>query len=451
MPSSGSGIGTPVAPGIGAGSGEIIPLPWTLLSIHRWAKIMGVAPLHFAGAYTPGLSPMVMPVEATCSSIWYRYDWQAHDQVSHYQLAEAIASAENDIATFVGYWPAPVFVLEEEHVYPRPYLVEAYGTGINLRGQLKALKVDYGKITGTGRRKATLVANASVAGGTLVYTDADGDGYEETATIAVPTTVTDPKEIKLYFAGYSGQIEWEVRPVRKITITGGNVEIILDSWLLIKPELYEAFPGSDGLDAIDVSDTSNYEASVDVYQETLDGTLDAAEFYWEPAQTPCPTCSGAGCAACGSTVQGGCVHVRDRSIGLLAPIPASYSESDGQWQAESWDGSREPDRVRFWYQAGERAQEYLRGTSFDPLSNQWARLIAFMAASRLERPPCACGNVIALHAYLSEDLARSSREQSFVTPFAMLENPFGTRRGEIMAWRRLAKLAKGRILNATVV
>ena len=40
-----------------------------------------------------------------------------------------------------------------------------------------SIMAEYGKVIQAGQRTVALVGTATVAGGTLVYTDADGDGF----------------------------------------------------------------------------------------------------------------------------------------------------------------------------------------------------------------------------------------------------------------------------------
>ena len=65
-----------------------------------------------------------------------------------------------------------------------------------------------------------------------------------------------------------------------------------------------------------------------------------------------------------------------------------------------------------------------------------------MAVSRLHRPICACGSAGALIEYLQVDLSAPTREQSYNVSFTDLDNPFGTRRGELEAWRYVTRLVR---------
>lgn len=408
---------TPIASGV-PGSGSIAEaLPRTHLSLFRYAKILGIPPLHFAGALTPALSPQVFPAEG-CDSIWPRYSWQDRDQVSHDDLARAIYDAESDIASQLGYPVAPEFVAEEVIAYPKHHRSEMYGARIDARWRYIGVQTRYGKVTGPGRRKVTLVGTATTAGSSLIYQDLDGDGFAERARIQLATSLTDANEIRVYFTGKSGAQAWEVRPVLAKAISGGTLTVTLPSWTMIDPDLQSAYPTSDGLTAIDASTTAAFVSSVDVYREQLDSTQVTAQFLWEPETNIDVT------KADGSFV------LRDYRLGIIAP-----SLPEG-----TITPVREPSRIKVWYQAGNVSDEYLRGESYDPLSDVLAHPIAWLATARLERAFCQCGNTTALADHWREDLARNTREASQLLAMNLLDNPFGTRRGELMAWQRISKM-----------
>jgi len=138
-------------------------------------------------------------------------------------------------------------------------------------------------------------------------------------------------------------------------------------------------------------------------------------------------------------------------IGTLVPGPATYDAATGAWLPDALSVCRMPDQVKFWYQSGELSRDYLAGLSCDPLSHFWAETIAWLTVCRLERPFCRCSNVSSVTEWLRVDLAQTPREgDTYVTSPGDLENPFGTRRGEIRVWKRLAKLAP-RIAHVAVI
>lgn len=452
---TGSGTLAPISSGV-PGSGSIAePLPRTHLALHRYAKILGIPPLHFAGAVATALDPQVFPVEG-CDSVWPRYSWQDTDQVSHEDLARSIYDAERDIEAVLGYPIAPTWISEEVRPYPRHHRRDVVGAYTDVRGRNPGVKLRWGKVAGPGRRSVSLIGTATTTGGSLTYQDLDGDGFSERARIQMSTSVTDANEIKVYFTGKSGAQAWEIRPVLSKSISSGVVTITLPSWLLVDPDLQAAYPTSDGFAAIDCSTTASFVSSVDVYQETTDETTVSAQYIWEPPTTTnyvgwvCSNCSGSGCAQCALTTQNGCFAVRYADVGIVTPTVATYSESDARWNAANWSVNRDPSQIKFWYRAGEFSDEYLAGNSHDPLSDHFAHAVAWMATARLERAFCQCGNATALADHWREDLARNTREASQLLAMNLLDNPFGTRRGELMAWQRISKMTPNLIVGGAV-
>lgn len=444
MASSGGTTGSAVSGGVGTGI-DAVPLPQTLLSLGRYAKIMGVNPLHFFGGYAPDLVPQVAPI-TECSGVWFHYQWQDADRVSRYDIAEEIANAENDIARIVGFWPAPMFISEESHIYPQPYRREYYTDGRNIRSQIKSIDLESGYIIEPGRRAVSLIGTATTVGGSLAYTDEDSDGFYETATVTLPTTLTDVNEIKVYHNGTSADPRWEIRPVKSKTISGGVVTIVLDAWLFIDPGLYETMVSETEPTAINLSTVANYVTSVDVYREYVDPTQAAVQFIWEPDDVGCLETD----AACDEITQNGCMRIRNERNSIVAPAPAAYDATDGRWERENWEGSRGPDRLSAWYLSGKRSQQYMNGLTYEPMSNFWAHTIAVLATSRLERPPCSCGNLQTLYDRLRKDASESTRDSSYFQPVSLLTNPLGTRVGEIETWKRISKIAprRGRVALA---
>jgi hypothetical protein len=82
--------------------------------------------------------------------------------------------------------------------------------------------------------------------------------------------------------------------------------------------------------------------------------------------------------------------------------------------------------------------------------NDLAKAIAYIATARLARPLCTtCENVKALEESLSTDLIYitdgKTSETRFVTAEVM-RSPFGTKRGEVEAWRIIRnRIRKGQV------
>lgn len=127
----------------------------TLLNLDWYAQIMGISPMHFAGATTNNY----FPLRNTCSDLWVQESWQFADMVSRESLAQEIEQAEIAIANELGYWPAPKWIVQEVHRYPRFYRKDAYRYGgRDVRGKRVGVRADYGMVISPGQRATSLIA-----------------------------------------------------------------------------------------------------------------------------------------------------------------------------------------------------------------------------------------------------------------------------------------------------
>lgn len=420
----------------------------TLLALDRYSEIMGINGANF----NQGTSDIVFPMTNRCEDLWFQYSWQQQDSVSREELAGEIARAEEEIANYLGWWPAPVWIAQDVKMYPRHHRPDVYQVGgYNVRGQQKSVKASYAKIIEPGQRAVTLLCTAEQQGDpcSLTFSDEDLDGYPETVTIvANGITVSDVCEIKVYFAGHDGDPEWEIRPARTKTLAAGVFTATFWKWQFIDPDYWEAIPtATTPTPTVDLDDFV-YVVTADIYREYNDPTATSASFYWEPEPTNigvlCSMCGGSGCVRCTLTEQNGCMHIRDAERGYVVPVPGTYDTDNSQWTSATWSICRDPDQVKVYYYAGNLSELNRAGRRCEPLSAQWARVIAGMATARLHRPICACGNVAGFAEHLQEDLGVSTRETGRTVPFSLLENPFGTKRGEVEAWQYVSRLTRNR-------
>ena len=114
----------------------------TLLSLDRFARNLGINPLHFNGA----AGDDVMPLMGTCGDVYPQYTWQVPDNlVSREEIAQAIYSAEQDIKRILGFSPAPQWECGESH-----HLLEGR------QGRIAPLKTRYGRLIQGGRPRGGL-------------------------------------------------------------------------------------------------------------------------------------------------------------------------------------------------------------------------------------------------------------------------------------------------------
>lgn len=396
----------------------------TLLSLDRWARLLHVNPVHFNG----GVGSQIWPANGACEDIWPQYSWQTnHELVGREEVAMEIAIAEQDIKNAMRHSPAATWEVDEIHGW---------------RGftRIQAAQTEYGMLIAPGRRAVSLIEDAAA----VVYSDPDGDGWDERATVTVSTSLTDKREIKLYTTGHSGDPEWEIRPLRSVTLSGGVATITVDAWQMFDPDLWEEYPNvGTPFDGIDVTVGANFVTTVDVYREYNDNSQASVSFY--PASNSYPCCGGVGCSICnGAVAYSGCFSIRDNRLGIVYPFPATYT--DGSWSYYSAANCQPADRVALSYYAGLQDKDYLNSKSLDPLSHYMAETIMMLSVARLPAAVCSCNNIRDRVEDLQKDLSTLRDGGQGSTLYARFQtqdifnNPFGTRAGEVAAWKRIIRL-----------
>lgn len=405
----------------------------TKLPLDRWAQLVGLNPMHFNGVYVPSHPPTV------CEQPWMQHPYQAVDRVGREDVAQAIAQAESDLEKELSFRLRPTWEVSEWRPTIRPWNPAFHNLSVtDLRGFGPVAQAKWGYFISGGIRSKEVVD----AGVTVVWSDADGDGYNETGTVTVAAVAfTDPCEAALYFpvAGpvtEAGDDRWQIRPVNaSIASTNLTVTFRREQTVLAATQERLIPPTDDShLRGVDGTDNNQFLTTVDVYRVYNDPQLQV-QFLWEPKG--CALCNGTGCEGCSYSVQYGCLMIRDDPRhSIVSYRPATWNEDTWEFDVANWSIYREPDLVRLYYYAGWRdTQQDCPTLSMDPI---WERAVAYYAASLLDRPVCECNNVGAYIDQWREELARTSVDG--VTrrlSEADLRNPFGTKRGAIFAWNRM--------------
>lgn len=399
----------------------------TKLPLATWAKIMGMHPLHFHQV-------RLSEVDPHCSGIIFQHEWQTADHVSREEIARAIKEAEEKIEGILGYRLAPSWEIDEWHQTQRHFRRDLVNlTATDIAGYKQVVRANWGHLISGGIQSKELIqANRPIA-----YTDVNSDSYEETATVTVATTVVDKNEIAIFYPGHAGEDEWEIRPA-EVSIVGGTATIVFRRELAVIENLLSAFD-IEGGEAIGTDD-SDFLTLVDVYRRYNDPQTQA-NFLWEPTASGwCTACNGEGCQVCSYTTQNGCLILRsDPRISMVGYSPGIWNVDDDNFDIEPWAITRQPDLVRLYYYAGWRDKSAKYVSRMAP---EWERVVAHMAASMLDRPPCDCSEDTFLHWRQDLTLVSGSEDGKpfFRTAQGVEDNPFGTRRGEVEAWRKVRNL-----------
>lgn len=395
----------------------------TIIPLDTAARIIGNDPIHFNSIETTR-----RPITNACDDIWFQYAWQRTGQASRDDLALALREAEDMTIDYLGYSPVPIWVEAEEKLVEHPSVVELQGWGLNSRGQAKSVQSNLGFVIEAGVRAKSLVQ----ASAPIVYSDEDGDGYNETATVTVATSLTEAQEIHAYFEGKSGDDSWEIRPI-DITLSGGNAILVFPRYLVPTPTLWDQDPiEQDIWRPINGDNIANFETAIDVYRVYNDPS-DQATFYNRNA---CSSCNGSGCANCDWSTETGCLYVRDSRLGLLAWQRADWNTGTLQFDPASFCCG-EPEKMTISYRAGtiNRRMKYPY-IQIDPM---WARAIVYFAYTRLDRQDSRCENTQNVWSYWTQDLAKVEQSLSFSISVKDLQNPLGTTRAAIQLWRMIER------------
>jgi len=392
----------------------------TWLPLDRWFEIIGVNPIFGNGMDSSTLFPTTR-----CDDAWQQFSWQHADQISREDLARVIRQAELRIAGEIGYNLIPDWSIDERHRTQRPADPSLFSSNaLNIRGQRKSVEAKWGFVISGGRKASTLIQ----AGVTVTRSDEDGDSYNELMTVSVITSVTDPDDIRVYYPGESGNDAWEIRPI-DVSISGGTATITFKSWQLVDPELQSAI----NAEAIDADANASYLTTVDVYRVYNDPQTQV-QLLWE-GEGPgvCASCSGTGCAQCTIDTQYGCLTVRDDRLAILAYAPATWDADDEEFDDVAYAVARDPERLRLWYYSGWQDKNLSRPRN--EMDYYWEHVVAYYAASLLDRPLCGCSNITGLVKKLQRDHALSNDDGSFALTASQMDNNFGTTEGALIAFR----------------
>lgn len=398
----------PVVPSAG-----VVPLPFTKMPLHDWAERLGLNPIHFSGGTVSGRFSR----EQACSTPWPRYTWQNGYNLSHMDLAVAIQNAESMIEQELRFHVAPAF-RRDNHVYPR-YQNTYRTTGYDMTGRRASIQVERGKIISVSVEKRDFLGTYAVS-----YQDLDGDGYNEAAYVLVPDTAEfHAASIHLFPSGLSDHPSWQLRYPKRWGVAGDDRYYILDYWLMLNPEIMSRLPG-ENWNPPSLDNEDNLLTHVDAYHVWADNTdTSAVSLEWENAPlglSQYDTISS----------RGGLGIVRDSEAGLVAPTWLN----DSGWC--STNGS--PDRVSISYYSGEVSQEYLSGYTLNPLGGHLGDAVFYLATARLTREMCACAEARQLAIELRQDMSLVSPQGNFLAVADAIQTcPFGTRRGEWLAYQNI--------------
>lgn len=442
----------------------------TKLSLDRWAELMGVDPIAFHGA-TVSCSTSVFP--PNCNSYWRQFPWQSAANISREALAQAVSSAEKAVEKFLGTSISPKWKREtislttkEANTLKRFGTVELtlstdqiLSTGRNERqlihgtsySEFDALASDPRRIDSDGTIINGIAQNSALS---VSYSDNDSDGFDETATVTVPNvTAGDECDYEIWIPGKRGRGGYRIYPkASSFDFASGDLVLEFWAWQMISPSVSNSIARYDSslaqkIAPIDLCDVNNLLTEVEVWRSIVSPDYSSAVISMR--QAPC-NCT-AGCPKCTVVDYPGCILVRDSANGYARVSRADLVQDDqtlqwsydccgngiAPWHCGNPIESDIPFQITVYYKSGCEESD---GVCNDMC---YAEEVAILAAARLNKEICECGCDV-------QRLSELRRDYSMVTPtftprvtLEDLRNPFGTREGEIMVYRRLKHLLPG--------
>lgn len=284
-----------------------------------------------------GMENNIVQINSQCNGLVYEYAWQNAQGVGRAEIRRALVDAQDILADYLHYDVAPTY---REDTVPWPRLNDAAwsrGASIDQRGQYLSVILPRVLVQDIGIQRTTLIGTHAVT-----YSDTDSDNLNDTFTLTLATTVTDPDQLQVFvaaanrFDGSALSQRWRIAPVR-VTISGGVATIVGRAWLAVRPVLYE----TQGA-ALNPSTAGNFQATMDVARVYIDPagiTVDDCQATLLYEAIPCPYfCVGCSPgvsisdpAAMGAAIAR--VGIRDAQTGTVIPAHAVYDATTTTWAA----------------------------------------------------------------------------------------------------------------------
>ena len=340
---------------------HIIPLTRTLLPPNRYAELMSIQPQHFnqmAGA--------LAPLNDGCDSVWDHNDRE--------DLVWALAQAEELIAEFLRYWPAPKFITNEEISFD----------GSRSIWENAQFKTRYGYVQSFGTETLTL-KEADVP---IAYEDLNNNPFNRISTATLVTgglysaisACDNACEVAVFFREDDGaedisDSQWEIRPI-KVDIDDATMTIRINPAYLIKPSLLSLMRD----DCLFSDDTNAW-----IYNFTQDNLVTHVDVYCRTVNTESPlTIKWDGVcrctSACSHETQTGCAIPVNNRKGSFLPRPSSWNGSANVLAAAS--NPYLPLLATANYYAGYSTDRYCR------LNRNLERAIVKLTNSLMPEPDC---------------------------------------------------------------
>lgn len=366
--------------------------------LNRWGVEMDISPWHFNQLAGQGQEA---PLSEGGVNVFVKPDWKA--------LGRGLGDAISDIAAKARFYPRPIYIHERlKFDTGRPW-------------QAQSLATTYKHVQAIGRRATTVLEAAAP----VVYTDEDGDSVLDTGTVTVVMATTPPAtdQIQMFFQvtdGAPGAADQRYElDYRTVSVSGNTITITAHISYFVKPTLW-LVPyiapnwNPENKNVLDTTDAANYVTAVDVYRVWPDPSS-AVNLLYDPLWVGC--CSD---DLSQYTTVAGQALIEDSRLGLLrfrelvCPSCRRYPYA----------------YVDVYYYAGYPL------TYWGEPDPELLRAVVRLANCNMPRDPNSFSNPI-LQLWQTDTLYMQDAKGNMVT------SPFGSKVGEVTAWRIVSDYAIG--------
>lgn len=368
---------------------------------------IGHDPWHFWGMSDPAVNP-----KQGCDALVRERSHMSAEAAGRADIRQAINQGIAKLTRYLGYAPMPHAVRDVDltptpsgaPAYPLSYRSPSAGAG-GLVVQLSE-----GFVQSIGAPVWTRLGSAAIT-----MHDDDGDSYPErfTASYVLPSGITSADDLGVFFVAGDRPGGAPLGPASQIAplgleIVGTTLEIVGDSWLIVPPLLYQGYQRARVNNGLSPFDAATFAAELDIAQRTINPS---------GAVMVTTLTGGACCSASTAATTESSAEIVNARQGLI--------------RLGSWCDCSAPRRVSVRYMAGMP----LLNTLPDP---DWIDTICKIGCAELARRICMCDYPNAPIFEYGQDLADTNQGMS--TAPEDLDNPLGTRRGHIEAWRAIKHL-----------
>lgn len=399
-----------------------------MVTLNKWFELMGLHPWH-----SWQLANQLIPINSACNASVFESAWQAADRVGRSDIRRAIARAEDLFKQYTNYEARPKYKTATlPWATMGDYRITRF-VDSNPYGRWLGYQLPEGYIRALGYQHTIDHGQHDV-----VYTDEDGDGLYETATLTVNHLDYESlDEILIEFVPGDYLYEGDANRVypRHVFSTGNHTTIVMDTPTLIKPILAtRAIVSTLDPSILPPNVKSPFPRHLNVSRQYCDPdgtTIDTAQavLIWETAPFPAwarpwssfGTITQDPSALAYAIARG---NIRNSRQGIVYAGESVYDDATGTWTGNvGFAECRPPDRVLYRYLAG--VDDY--NTDI---------VISRLAAAELSKPICACSQAQRMVSEWQIDISRTSRDESYIMA-SDINNPLGVKRGHLYAWRSI--------------